>query len=279
MKNIIIILFVMLVSLTNLFGQITATDGKYQEVNKMDDWGFMVTPYALLASQSTDVAGEQLRQSFKDLSSLTNAGFQIIAVARYKRLNLSFDGTFATLGSDYSSNGKLVSTEMDLTIKQRILDFKLTYIVYDNFEIKGSDVIKGWSVAVGGGGKYWSNDVGVNSKITLHKLFQDDEIIETSETIPQEWWDLMVGVKTKFILSDKFMLGVNFNVGGFGIANSSKFAYDFTYINNFRVLNWMSVNAGFRNFYYSRIDEEGTIDEFTTKVNVLGPFLGVSFLL
>lgn len=279
MNKILAILFVLFISLSPLFGQETETDGKYQEVDKMDDWGFVVTPYALLASQSTDVGGEHLRQSFKDLTSLTNAGFQIIAAARYKRFVLSFDGTFATLGSDFSSTGKLVSTDIDLKIKERILDFKLTYVVYDNFEIKGSDVIKGWSLALGGGGKYWSDDVGINSKITIHKPFQEDEIIETSETIPQNWWDLMVGAKTKFILSDKFMLGVNLNVGGFGIGNSSKFAYDFTYVNNFRVLDWMSVNAGFRNFYYKRIEDEGTDDELDLKVNVLGPFLGVSFIL
>lgn len=99
------------------------------------------------------------------------------------------------------------------------------------------------------------------------------------ETIPQDWWDLMIGAKTKFVLSDKFMLGVNFNVGGFGIGNSSKFAYDFVYINSFRVLDWMSVDAGFRNFSYERLDGEGTDDELTTNVNVLGPFLGVSFIL
>ena len=89
----------------------------------------------------------------------------------------------------------------------------------------------------------------------------------------------MLGVKTKFVLSDKVMLGVNFNVGGFGIGDSSKFAYDFTYVNNFRVLNWMSVNAGFRSFSYKRVDDKGTPDEFNTTVHVLGPFLGVSFMI
>lgn len=277
MRIFFLTLLMSCVGFTTLFAQ--ETDAKYQEVDKMADWGFVVTPYALLASQSTDVGGEQLRQSFSDLSSLTNAGFQIIAAARYKRLVLSFDGTFATLGSNFSSSGRLVSTHIDLKLKQRILDLKLTYMVYDNFEMKGSNVIKGWSLELGGGGKYWSNDVGIDSKFTLHKPFQEDEVIEENQTIPQEWWDLMLGAKTKFVLSDKVMLGVHFNVGGFGIANSSKFAYDFLYVNNFRVLDWMSVNAGFRNFHYKRIDEEGTVDEFTTTVNVLGPFLGVSFIL
>lgn len=277
MKKITFTFFVLFVSLRPSFGQ--ETSDKYQEVGNMDDWGFTVTPYALLAAQSTDVGGEKIRQSFGDLSSMTNTGFQIIASARYKRFVFSFDGTFASLGSDVSSSGSLVSTDISLTIKQRILDLKLTYMVYDNFEINGSDVIKGWSIEVGGGGKYWSNDVGLNYKITLYKPFQENEIIEGSDTIPQEWWDLMVGLKTKFVLSDKFMLGVSFNVGGFGIGNSSKFAYDFTYVNNFRVLDWMSVNAGFRNFNYKRSDDQGTEDELTTKVNVLGPFLGVSFIL
>jgi len=38
------------------------------------------------------------------------------------------------------------------------------------------------------------------------------------------------------------------------------------------------INAGFRNFRYHRIDGEGT-DALETTVNVLGPVLGVSFVL
>lgn len=73
MKTTIFIFLLGLLSLSALNGQ--ETDGKYQEVDKMGDWGFIVTPYSLLASQSTDVGGEQIRQSFGDVSSLTNAGF------------------------------------------------------------------------------------------------------------------------------------------------------------------------------------------------------------
>ncbi len=51
----------------------------------------------------TDVGGEKLRQSFNDLSSITNFGFQLSAAARYKRFILSFDGTYAALGSELGS--------------------------------------------------------------------------------------------------------------------------------------------------------------------------------
>ncbi|MCK5855903.1 MAG: hypothetical protein KAG64_00340 [Bacteroidales bacterium] len=279
MKKITLISLLLFVNLGFLFGQ--ETSGKYNEVAKMNDWGFEITPYALIASQSTDVGGEKLRQSFSDLSSLTNAGFQIIAAARYKRSILSFDGTFATLGSDFSSSGNLVSTTAYLTIKQRILDLKLSYIVFDNFEIKNKNVIKGWALEVGVGAKYWSNDIKIDYVFTIENPLpgQNDKVIEGSEAIPQKWWDLMVGAKTTFVVTEKFKIVVMGNIGGFGIGNSSKFAYDFTYFNNLRVLDWLSVDVGFRNFYYKRIDDEGKANELTTKVNVLGPALGVTFLL
>jgi hypothetical protein len=68
------------------------------------------------------------------------------------------------------------------------------------------------------------------------------------------------------------------SLGGFGIGNSSNFAYDFTYLNAFRVSRLITLNAGFRNFRYRRVDGEGD-SELETRVNVLGPFLGVSFII
>lgn len=241
----------------------------YRSSAEMKDWGFSVTPYAMLAAQSTDVGSEKIRQSFSDLASMTNAGFQIIAIARYKRFKLMFDGTFASLGADMEQ-GPLT---IDANIKQRISDYRLSYVVYDNFEFDDDNAIHGWALEFGIGAKYWKNDVGVTYEINMPIIGPSGD----SFNIPQEWWDLMLGVKTNFVLNKNASLGVALNIGGFGIGNSSKIAYNFTYINNFKVLEWMSVNAGFRNFYYNRVDGEGE-DELTTKVNVLGPMLGVSFI-
>ncbi len=267
MRRIAIIIITILLSSTLLMSQ-DAQLG-YQKSEDMKDWGFGITPYALLAAQSTDVGGEKIRQSFSDLASMTNAGFQIIATARYKKITLSFDGTFATLGGDIEQ-GPL---EIDLIIKQRIFDMKLNYSVYENFEFKENKVINGWAIKLGMGTKYWKNNVGLDYVLTHNdKILSEDNI-----SIPQEWFDLMIGMNAKFILNKNVLLGVGLNIGGFGIGNSSKFAYDFTYINNFKVSKWLSVNAGFRNFRYRRIDGEGA-DEVETKVNVLGPMLGVTFI-
>ena len=230
-------------------------------------WGFTITPYALLAAQSTDVGGEKIRQSFSDLSSMTNAGFQVITSLRYQRWTLSWDGTFATLGVEEMQGPLAIDTE----IIQRIHDFKLSYLVYHNFEVSEGNVLDGWSLELSAGGKYWKNDVDVFYSLVIN----DNPVLEDSFVELQEWWDLMIGVKTRFVISPKFLLGVNYNAGGFGIGDASKFSHDFTYINSFKVHRHLLVNAGFRGFRYKRVDGEGE-EELETVVSVLGPMLGVS---
>jgi len=88
----------------------------------------------------------------------------------------------------------------------------------------------------------------------------------------------MVGMRTTISLAPRVLLSSWISVGGFGIGESSKFAYDFTYLNAFRVSRLITINAGFRNFRYRRVDGEGDA-ELETRVNVLGPFLGLSFFI
>ena len=78
----------------------------------------------------------------------------------------------------------------------------------------------------------------------------------------------MIGVKTRFVISPKFLLGVYYNAGGFGLGDSSKFAHDFTYINSFKVHRHLLVNAGFRGFRYRRVDGEGEEEGGTKKVKL-----------
>ena len=252
---------------TQLSAQVT--NRNFNEDDDRKDWAFSFTPYALLASQSTDVGGEQIRQSFGDLASLTNAGFQFVTSARYKRFGLSVDGTFATLGKDLTDEPVLVNFEL----KQRIIDVKGSYVIYETFEMEDNRVIDGWSIEALGGAKYWVNDVGVDFALSI----DGTPILEDMINQRQKWWDMMLGVRTTISLSRAVLLGAWINFGGFGIGDSSKFAYDFTYLNAFRVSRLITINAGFRNFRYRREDVNNG-ETLSTRVNVLGPFLGVSFI-
>ena len=263
-----IFILLCLTGLTFLRGQVTSMN--FEEENSSKEWSFSLTPYALLASQSTNVGGTRITQSFGELSSLTDAGFQLVAKVRYKRFGLSLDGTWATMGTE-AEQGPLF---LEVGINQKILDFQGSYVLYQTFEMEENRVIDGWSLEALAGAKYWSNDLTVDYEV----IILDTPVAEGSINDKQDWWDLMLGVRTTVSLAPKVLLSSWISVGGFGIGESSKFAYDFTYLNAFRVSRLITINAGFRNFRYNRTDGEGD-SELETRVNVLGPFLGVSFIL
>ena len=256
----------------NLYAQeiIDPIENDNNNKNKNKDWGFKISPYAWLAGQATDVEGEKIRQSFQDLTSLTNFGFQLAASVRYKRFVLSSDGTIAQLGTNITEGPLRVK----MNINQIILDTKIGYLIFSDIDYgKVNEVIRGWSIEGNIGAKYWKNDVTVDYAI----YFGDTEIDSGSFTEPQEWTDLMIGIRSKIYLNKRVLLGIAGDIGGFGIGNASKFSWDFTFVNTFKVLDFLDVTAGYRTFKYRRVDGEGDT-EIETKVTAFGPMLGVSFV-
>jgi hypothetical protein len=216
------------------------------------------------------VGGEKLRQSFNDLSSLTNFGFQLAAQARYKRFIYSFDGTYAILGADGGSD----LLHVDFSLDQWIIDNKLGYLFYDNIHYNEDEVIAGWSIEGHIGAKYWHNDIGISYALGS----SDPPLAEGELNELQAWLDFMLGVKTRFILSKRVFLGVGGDIGGFGIGNSSKLAWDINYYNTFRITKLINVTAGYRSFNFNRTEGEGE-EALETKVRVYGPMIGISFVL
>lgn len=158
-----------LLAIILIFNSISAQDStniEYDYEAKSDDWRFIISPYFWFAGQSTDVGGEKIRQSFNDLASLTNFGFQLSAGVLYKKWILSFDGTYANLGS----NQEDLLLTLDLDIKQYMADIKLGYLVYSNISKEDGGVVRGWALEVNAGAKYWQNDITVDYKIQIGNL-------------------------------------------------------------------------------------------------------------
>lgn len=262
---------VLLIYTFSVYSRIYAQDAgsDFTKLSDRKDWGFTLSPYAWIAGQSTDVGGEKLRQSFNDLSSLTNFGFQLSSSLRYKRYILSFDGTYANLGSGVGAD----ALKVDFSIDQWIIDSKIGYLIFDDIHYNENEVIAGWSIEGNIGLKYWSNDVNINYGV----YWNDAPLIEEEINELQKWYDLMLGVKTRIILSKYVLLGIGGNIGGFGIGNSSKLSWDFTYVNSFRMSDLITVSAGYRHFKYNRVDGEGS-EQLETTVSAFGPMLGVSFV-
>jgi hypothetical protein len=77
------------VALLAIAGPVSAQDPLELDAEPLnpieEEWGLAITPYAWLAAQSTDVGGQEIRQSFNDLASITNFGFQTRLFARWRR--------------------------------------------------------------------------------------------------------------------------------------------------------------------------------------------------
>ena len=246
--------------------EIGTANTEFIDQKERKPWTFKIAPYAWLAGTSTDVGSEKIRQSFNDLTSLTNFGFQVVMQAKYKKWSLSSNLTYAKLGSQFEESILLIDFEID----QIILDTKLGYTIIDKMDF-GDNVIRGWAMDVTLGALYWSNDINVDVDLNSNLPIPG---FPANIQDKQKWTDLVVGTNFRIIFSKTVSLGVTANIGGFGIGNSSDLYFDFTYVNTFKVSKLLTVVAGYKTFNYKRVDGTGS-DELKTNVKTFGPMLGV----
>jgi hypothetical protein len=231
-----------------------------------DEWSIVLTPYAWLAAQSTDVGGEALRQSFNDLASITNFGAQMRVAARWRWLILSADATIADLQSEQNVG----PANVDLDIDQVILDLKFGGKVYDN---RRADQSGGFALWVAAGGRYWDNTV--KTTVTIDPILpgRPPETSLLQET--QTWWDPVLGLVFHFPVAPKVGFGLRVTGGGFGIGDASDYLWDAETAAVFKLSRRLSLSVGYRQFKYSRTDGEG--DEAVDQtVTAFGPAIGLS---
>lgn len=243
----------------------TAQDPLEFERPEQDEWRLTLTPYAWFAAQASDVGGEKLRQSFSDLASITNVGFQIRSTARLRQLLVHADWTYADLASTTS----IGQTKIDLGVKQHILDLRAGRTVFDSRTIEQDG---GLAVGVSGGARLWVNDIDYT--ISRVPIIPGDTTV-VSDSDKQNWWDPMVGVFLHFPVTTVVGFHVRASGGGLGIGAASDYVWDAEFLASFRLGRRFLVLAGYRTFKYSRTDGEGA-DELNQTVSVTGPLLGLT---
>jgi hypothetical protein len=251
-RGAVLLVFMVLLLSNTVFGQDPLELDEVADSTLQDEWGLAITPYALFAAQSTDVAGQQLRSSFNDLASITNLGFQCRLYARWRWVVFSADWTYA----DMQTESDILLTNVDMKINQHILDMKLGGKVYDS----------SW---VSAGARYWDNTI--NYTITTQPVLPGNDPSVDTGTDAQTWWDPVLGMHMHFPVTPKVGFLVRATGGGFGIGNASDYLWDAEFAALFRVSNRLMISAGYRQFKYRRTD-----DDITQTVTVVGPAIGLS---
>ena len=231
-----------------------------ESVPGIEEWSLGVTPYAWFAAQSSDVGGASLRQSFNDLASITNMGFQVRLAANWRWLLLSADLTKADMGSETS----IGRTTIDLNIDQVIADFKFGVKVRDT---RTAERDGGMALWLGVGGRYWDNTV--DSTITTQPILPGGNPQVTFDSEVQRWWDPVLGLVFHFPVTPKVGFALRATGGGFGIGDASDYLWDAETAALFRLSKRLVLSAGYRQFKYSRTDGAGD-DEVEQTVTVMG---------
>lgn len=239
---------------------------KRDETDASEQWSVALTPYAWFAAQSSDVGGESLRQSFNDLASITNLGFQMRLAARWRWLLLAADFTKAEMETGTS----IGRTTIDLGIDQVILDMKLGVKVHDTRTVEQDG---GMAVWVAAGGRYWDNTV--NYTITTKPILPGNLPQETKDTTGQTWWDPVLGLAFHFPVTPKVGFALRATGGGFGVGDASDYMWDGEGVAMFRLSRRLILSAGYRVFKYSRTDGVGD-EELKQTVTVSGPAIGLT---
>ena len=229
-------------------------------------WSLAVTPYVWLAAQSTDVGGRALRQSFTDLASITNLGFQGRVALRIGRVLVGGDYTYA----DQASTTAIGRTSIDMGVRQHIVDLKIGYPAYDS---RTADMDGGMALWVAAGGRYWDNDTDFT--ITREPLLPGGETEIVEEEAAQSWWDPVIGVLAHWPVTAAVGFGARGTVGGFGVGDASSYLWDAEATATFALGRRLLLSTGYRAFRYDRTDGEGA-DEVSQNVTVSGLILGVA---
>lgn len=231
------------------------------------DWGLAITPYAWFAAQASDVNGTALRQSFNDLASITNLGLQARVIARWRRVLLTADWTYA----NQSSNAEIGRTAIDMSLEQHILDMKIGGKVYDS---RVAAQTGGVAISVSGGARYWDNTV--DAVTTTRPILPGGTPVVNTTATAQSWWDPVVGIALHFPVTPKVGFLVRATGGGLGIGNASSYLWDAEFVALFKLSRRLMISAGYRQFKYDRTDGSGE-DEVRQTVTVTGPAVGLSF--
>jgi hypothetical protein len=232
----------------------------------LDDWGLAITPYAWFAANSTDVGGQEIRQSFNDLASLTNLGFQCRLLARWRRLVFTADWTYADMGSGH----EISRITLDFGVKQHILDMKFGGVIYNTRTAAQDGGIGIWLSA---GARYWDNTVDYT--LTIDPILPGGDPTVEQGTDGQTWWDPVLGLTFHFPVTPGVGFFVRATAGGLGIGSASDYMWDGEFSALFRLSRRLLLTAGYRQFKYSRTDGEGD-DEVKQTVTVVGPAIGLS---
>lgn len=239
-----------------------AFGGEYAPTDP-DEWNFIITPYFWLLNQSGEVTIQggttDIETDLIENMRAFDIGGQFYAEARKGRWGVFTDTTYARSSTD--------SGNVDVTIEFVQSDFGLLYRLFDRpLAVSRTGAGRALSLDAIVGGRYMS--VNNETEIGIQPGFE----IEIDESV--DWVDPIVGARLMVDLSDRWLLVLRGDIGGFGV-NSDRMWTLFGFL-GYEMWRNRLLLIGYRAMDVDYEEGEGA-NRFEYDVLSHGPLLGFIF--
>lgn len=242
-------------------------------------WSFVVAPYGWLAGTggtiTTNGESQKFDVSFEDILDVTKGGFQIYGEARYKRWFLSFDGTWATLGHGEG----LARGRIDFEVKQTIISIQAGYrLIGREFGAARPCAcpIQPGGVALDAylGARYWRTQLALDIDLPGRPPVIPPR--QSSGSSNDEWIEPLIGARFGLGLTSKIGMGINANIGGFGIGDAADFTWTLSLMFEWQFARHWGLGFGWRTQSVHEMSGSGA-DRNGSDITTTGPVVGLVF--
>ncbi|MEG6552044.1 hypothetical protein V6C53_17575 [Desulfocurvibacter africanus] len=236
-------------------------------------WEFTVAPYIWFAGLEGDLTvGDRevdVDVDFSDILDSLDVAFLGQVEARKDPWGVFLQANYFKLNSDESEAraagplGFERQLDVDLETTLWLVEFGGSYTA---FAWSGSGFPRHIRGDVLAGGRYWSVENDLEATFTGPLTTRD---VEAEQEI--DWVDPIVGARVEVQLSDRILLAVRGDIGGFGIGDGSDFTWNLLGLLGYRFASWATLWAGYRTLDVD-YDNDAQFD-----MTMQGPLAGLAF--
>ena len=228
-----------------------------ERTSHVEGWEFVVAPYLWLIGTDGDIALRNTKASadadFGDVWDDLEAGFTGYLEARKDKWGVYGDFSYLRL----QNGAKVGPVKVDIETSSTLVEVGVLHRVYEGFagdHPVGTDVFAG------------ARYNGIDGEIDFAAV--------PDVTKDKSWIDPIIGAAFSRDMSEKFVVTVSGDIGGFGIG--SDFTWSFRILGGYRLSKAINLWFGYR-YLDTDYDDGSGANKFEYDVAVHGPIIGASF--
>lgn len=231
------------------------------------DWDFTLAPLYLWAVKmdgNMTVRGrtQSLKLDFDEIFDKLEAAYTVHFEGFYKRKwGFLFDLSYVNIGDSITTPGPRAAT-INVDFVDTLIELGAIYRFYN----KGRHMFEGL-----GGVRYTDLDTEIDTVGGPGPLPVPPKIEAN-----QDWLDLIIGLRYRWQISEKWMLSLRGDIGGFGIGDASDFTWNAIGLIHWKPWKHVGFLGGYRALYQDYETGSG-IDVFKYDMLMHGPILAVKF--